>query len=560
MTGQEFESFPSEINQKNLEEITAQPLLNYLFALGYCKGDLNFENTNDNLNVIYENLIYQVYERTWEQYGHPTLKSTNRNDFVRILEEIGVVCWHSNGLTATKSEIEKRCNKNNLKRMLDIFQEGAKEGVTRLLTAFYFRQSGEIRDSEHTFEFTHKSFGEYLISKRIVRELELIQRQSELHLEDSDVGWDERTCLMRWIMLCGPSPVDEYLFRYILDELRLKNPNWVCQLQEKICSLIRYMLTFGMPMEVLESRVSYLQEMNEARNAEEALLAVLNACAQISKQISNIDWPSPTAFGSWLSRLQAQRIGYENAFAFKCLSFLNLSNCILIFKDLYAANLQATNLEGANLEGANLSRANLEGSNLSRAILTRANLRRTRLRETNFERAYLEEANLERATFIQANLTRAYLKNANLDWANFESANLSQAQIQNTVFRQVNFNKAVLIGAELINTTFIKVNLVGTILGGANLEKSNFFQEQLVGANFDWANLSEANLSEANLLGADFTDANLYKANLSNAKLVEANLTRANLEEANLEEANLEEVIFKDTNLKNAAINASGNT
>jgi hypothetical protein len=43
---------------------------------------------------------------------------------------------------------------------LVICQEGAQVGVTRVLTAFYFRQQGHRQDGERTFEFTHKSLGE----------------------------------------------------------------------------------------------------------------------------------------------------------------------------------------------------------------------------------------------------------------------------------------------------------------------------------------------------------------------------------------------------------------
>jgi hypothetical protein len=45
----------------------------------------------------------------------------------------------------------------------------------------------------------------------------------------------------------------------------------------------------------------------QARNAEEALLAALSACARVTKEISNINWPSEAAAGVWLARLDGQR-------------------------------------------------------------------------------------------------------------------------------------------------------------------------------------------------------------------------------------------------------------
>jgi hypothetical protein len=55
--------------------------------------------------------------------------------------------------------IRERSRIAGLTRVLERFEEGAEAGVTRLLTAFYFRQYGE-RDGDKTFEITHKSFGE----------------------------------------------------------------------------------------------------------------------------------------------------------------------------------------------------------------------------------------------------------------------------------------------------------------------------------------------------------------------------------------------------------------
>jgi uncharacterized protein YjbI with pentapeptide repeats len=112
-------------------------------------------------------------------------------------------------------------------------------------------------------------------------------------------------------------------------------------------------------------------------NAEEALLAVLNACARSTSTISNVQWTSNEALGAWLLRLQGPRPAEVAAPVLNYLSLMNLQECFLAYKDLFGANL-----ERAHLEGANLHRAHLEGANLERAHL---------------ERAHLEDANLERA-------------------------------------------------------------------------------------------------------------------------------------------------------------------
>jgi uncharacterized protein YjbI with pentapeptide repeats len=100
--------------------------------------------------------------------------------------------------------------------------------------------------------------------------------------------------------------------------------------------------------------------MQQSRNAEEALWAVLNACARVTQEISLIKWPSPESFGAWISRLRGQRAEDKNVLALECLSFLDLHDCVLGFQDLYGANLRGANLEGVTLHEVNLSEANLE--------------------------------------------------------------------------------------------------------------------------------------------------------------------------------------------------------
>ena len=71
---------------------------------------------------------------------------------------------------------------------------------------------------------------------------------------------------------------------------------------------------------------SFRKMLFQSRNAEEALLVVLNACARVTDKVSKIEHPDPTAFGAWFKRIQGQRSGAESVLAADCLSFLNLSD------------------------------------------------------------------------------------------------------------------------------------------------------------------------------------------------------------------------------------------
>jgi uncharacterized protein YjbI with pentapeptide repeats len=340
--------------------------------------------------------------------------------------------WHGNGRTTTVKEIEKHCNNSNLetifRRFQDGFNEDPKASVTRLLTAFYFRQSGHDHSGDRTFEFTHKSFGEYLTAKRIVREIKLIDKKIEDRRNDPDEGCDEREALQRWALLCGSSGMDEYLFAFVLDEMRLQKLADVASWQKTICRLIESMLRYGMPMERLSPRPNFQEENRQARNAEEALLAVLNTCARITTTISKIDWATHEIFGTWINLIGEQRIAPRNQkLTLQCLSFLDLELSTLFHSDLCNANLHGSNLRGSRLTRAILYSANLVEADLSEAVLCRSDLADANLEGANLTDANLGRANLEGAKLRGADLRRAKLRGANLRGTILESRTIASS-------------------------------------------------------------------------------------------------------------------------------------
>jgi uncharacterized protein YjbI with pentapeptide repeats len=451
-SGHGYRGMPEILNRDELAEITSQPLLNYLVALSFTRGRLDFTKES-NLNAIYEDLLKAVYQRGWAEHQHPSIRDVQEDQFFRILEEIAVAAWHGDGRTTTVREIEAHCNQSGLKSLLEKFQEGASQGVTRLLLAFYFRQSGQRMTGDQTFEFTHKSFGEYLASRRIVRGIQQLDRELERRQNIIDSGWDERDALASWIKLCGPVAMDKYIFNFIWNEMRLQDKGKINRYQNILSRLITFMLKHGMPMERVEPRPSFQEESRQARNSEEALLAAVNACARVTNTISEVEWSSATAFGDWISRLQGQRETDANVLSLECLSFLSLGQSNLYLRDLRGAKFQHADLEGANLIGANLEMANLIGANLAgadleEAILRHANLEEANLERANLDRANLEKANLKGANLVEAHLTRSNLRDARLTDADLRDANLERAFIHATKIEGANLEHATWVNGK----------------------------------------------------------------------------------------------------------------
>ena len=462
--GKPYDGLPKELAKPEIDEITTQPLLNYLVALSHARGKLAVSGAT-NLNEVYADLLDGVYERAYAGKPHMAIRDMKCEDFLRVLEEIGLAAWHGDGRTTTVREIREHCEASGLSGLLQVFQEGAEAGVTSLLTAFYFRQSGRRADGDQTFEFTHKSFGEYLAGLRIVRCIDRMSEELGRRRALHDAGWDERDCLRQWAQLCGPAPLDRYLFSFLCDEVRLKNVTVAQRWQTTLSSLVTWMLRNGMPMDI-ERCGGYPEACRQARNAEEALMAGLNACARAAGDISRVDWPATTSAGVLIGRLQGQRSSSENELILTCLSLLDLSACILYCCDLYGADLSQADLSSSLVAHAILTLAILRGATLAGADLSNANLEHAHLDGANLHGArlvlaVLESANLQRADLRGAILHRANLRNANLQGANLQGANLQRANLQGADLQGADLQGADLQGADLRGVNWEDANLTG---------------------------------------------------------------------------------------------------
>lgn len=391
-------TMPEVLKREELEDITREPLLNYLVALSYERSKqpdaprkLDF-STETNRNRIYADLLFSVYERPWGNKRNPQAKGISEHQFYTLLEEIALVTWRGGGRTATLQSLQEHCGAQNA-NILKIFEQGSEEkGVHRLITAFYFRQGQREANQEKTFEFTHKSFGEYLTARRLVRELAEIHDQRRDNKSNSRKGWTMQQALTAWAQLTGNTPIDWDLLPFLRDEIALlpadplvdgistakrerhaERPKPV-ELLQTLCELAGDVIANEMPMQEVKPILATFGEMNrQARNAELALLAAINACALTkedgihmvvipwSEQNEDERWKNSARAFEWFNRLRGQEIGYR-AFFSSLLAGLDLTGMDLNGSDLRGADLRGVNFFGADLYDANLDEANVCGA------------------------------------------------------------------------------------------------------------------------------------------------------------------------------------------------------
>ncbi len=452
-SGRIYSSLPEPLKIEAIDEITGQPLLNYLLALSFARGKIQFDD-NFNLNLLYSDLLEAVYQRRWGERQLPDVEKLEQGEFEDILEEVGLAAWHGGERGVSVNCIAEMCARAGLTDRLQAFEKGAEKGATSLLAAFYFRQAKRAA-GERSFEFTHKSFGEYLTARRVVNEIANIAEERARNRSKRKQGKDVENALADWLRLAGPAAMDRDLFAFVEREmaLKLEQGHPVGEWHTTIVELINDQLRNSLPMTKLDLG-SYQEMTRQSRSTEEALVAALYACAQATKQRSEIDWPDAVSLGAMIRRLQGQRAGARNVLALHCFGWIHGAGQCLDICDLFEVNFMQANLElitaqytmlmGATLAFANLSHANLAAANLEWANLSEANLSEANLSEANLSRANLSEANFSRANLSEANLSEANLSRANLSRANLSRANLSEAN-----FERANLDGANLDGANL---------------------------------------------------------------------------------------------------------------
>ena len=441
LTGHNYESIPEIYKKDRLIEITAQPLINYLIALSYKAG--NTEGIQiENLNTVYNLLINSMYKRDWEKTGQfRFIRDMSEDDYLLVLETIAIAAWHGSGRTATVDEITTHCKNSEFPIQWETFKSSAEQGAANLLTTFYFKQVEPRLDGLKPFEFTHKSFREYLTARRMVRLLEYMNYLFELQKHKRYSTYPEKSALESWHKLCAPTAMDNVLYRFLKDEIALQTPEVAEKWQTMLCRLIEYVTTEGMPP--TEPRPKFLEEDRLNRNAETALLAAHSACAWKTDKTLPINWGEATSAGAWLTRLRGQRTGLY-ILLYKCLNHMYFRSCYLLSNDFNYASLIKADLSYSILHSASLKNTFIFNVNLSHAFLYGADLSGAGLHGADLHGANLAHANLTYANLSGADLHGARLTYANLSGANLSGANLSRADLSGTNLKFVRINKKTL--------------------------------------------------------------------------------------------------------------------
>ena len=479
-----FDGLPAILATENLEPITKEPLLNYLLSLSYLRQDIEF-TSETNLNQIYADLLDSVHERKYtDSRTHTGINNIGKETFIRILEEIALVVWHESGRTASIDKIMERCKEAGLGSYFEKFKGDAESGVVRLLMAFYFREFDGSQGNK-SFEFTHKSFGEYLTARRIMLELEIMLEEVERGRKRPGSGWTLEDAFEKWIRLCGQQPIDGYLSNFLEGEMKVlaeskHGLSTIENYQRLVMELIQMAVNGQSPIKKLGLN-TFDNDLNHSRNSGKALLKLQSLCAKRTKKvIEDVRYKDKKSFDTWLNLLDYRLMsGLESLFLKNMemhsiylvsnFSFSIFDNANLSFSGFNMSKFNSTSFKNAELICVNFESSIFEGVSFNKAVLVESSFEKSNIKNTSFESSNLSSADFtenstETTRFITANLENANLTGAKFSNTNFAGANFKNTNLNGAVFTNTNFENVNFEDANHEQAVFTNCNLKGTIL------------------------------------------------------------------------------------------------
>ncbi len=586
-----------------IRDLLAQPLLNFLVAI-VPQGD-EATSANDLYRRLFDNLFARE-TGTGDYQGRPpkseALVGLDREVFQEVLQHIAVAAWHHGDRTVRKEDIESSLVRLGREDLKDKISEVG-SGLGTILNSFFVE--ARRADQPDAYDFTHKSFREYLTARLLRGLIENITHQLDqpaLHrqgygLDNAADEWRAATAAAAW---------DLDLQGFFVDEIRIweaQDRNGLVHAKDTLCKVFDHVLQAGLPITDRLTRAPTLLE--QSANTEAAFMATLGACHGVLKArvVGHGRSDSPTGEGDretiqadqdadylcrlpsltgsskegatddplfrLLCRLRARTRHQETMLMRYAVAVLDGAisksqvphfngavgkSCPAISFhlagwDLSNADLSALDLVDANLYGTDLENADLSGTVMRGATLEGSNLSFSCFRGTDIRNANIQNSNIRDACLAGSELQGSSLMNSDLS-----SADLKDAFLQNTSLQSANLEGANLRGANLDSANLQNAVLRDAVLEGARLRNAVLRSAHLEGALLQNTNCEECNFRNALLSRAKFCNSRLNSSIFSNANLCNADFSNAILRNSVLQGAIIQDALLQGANFHAASL------
>ena len=389
--------------KRGLSEIASQPLMLYMLARMEQDGvDVNVDVGEEAGHAaVYAQLIDWTCER------HEDLREGDwsRAQMRRFLRLAGFVAWLGGSEVLHRTDLEDAIHDAGLSKGLDDERFKAE----RTILSFTFRSP-----KESYWEFTHKSFGEYLAAEYLGAVCRRITERAED--EFGELAWrcDNAGAAREWIRAFGPALVTSEIEELMVSMLK-SNP----QESGSILPALRERLTELYPRLVREEDGGAVIETARGQHRLPAevrghSLANLFALAGLESPFEP-ELSGPGLFEIAYSAVNSVVPWLEDALrrTWGRVSLRGRENSASRGKGLLGCALPFIKANGADLE--------------------KARLEFSMLYKSDFSGAKLKGAEFMGSILVGADLSNADLSNADLGFVNLEGANLEGANLKGTI-------------------------------------------------------------------------------------------------------------------------------
>ncbi|MBK7535406.1 MAG: pentapeptide repeat-containing protein [Myxococcales bacterium] len=532
----------AELQRRGVADLAATPIL--LFMLAFTWAQYADQQEELSKATLYEHFFRQLARGKAE--GDQDVHKPIRDASARLLEALrsqdllpegstsidamlwlmARVAWEAYKLEQQQREFDS----HNVEQLLrDTFgREVPKESLELIRLGLVLALQADLRASNHTILFGHKSFREFLVGYYWASQLRRMVRSREKDWGDLATKW-----LLGARLLGRQDQSFAFLMQLINRSVAQdKGLEWT---DTDRSALVRWAEdTFNDERQQFSGAGGSRDDASLRHDQRAVLREAALAIGSLAKDSPGIKAKDEFTLRSLLAWFWLRSESVILLAPTSHLRDADLQNANLQYANLQHADLQSANLPNAHLQYANLQHADLQSANLSGAHLQNADLQHAHLQYADLQSANLSGAHLQYADLQSANLSGAHLQYADLQHANLLRANLNRVDLTYFDLQHANLQHANLQHAELVHAK----------LQYAKLAHANLVGARLVHAKFQYADLQYADVSDAHLQYVNLQDANLQFARVANARFTYADLSGADLCYLDLREAHLAGVIL----------------
>ena len=460
-------AFPQAFDATEVVELSSEPLTLFLLALaGYHKKEFYPDGANTSVSVIYREILLGLYKRDLERNAHSAQGELSFYEFFRALQVIGFASWFTTERSTTRKQLVAVL-REYLPQDVPIFERFEKdidEGAMKMLLAAHIRlKKTDEKSEEIAYEFSHKTFGEFLATECLWRQLRqivgsYIRRDLSIHMTGRRVmniisdflfSPDLKRFLSSTMSICDERCTNGDDLPSTAHDRHLENFH-----DGFLAHMIKLSRREGMPVSPLEQR--YADIARKQSNADETLVGLRGTVVEAMSSGMRRTFRTPTA------RIISEESCRNDAVAV----FLRGSQKVSCLSDLKDLSVSSANVTDSHFSGQGIL------SRVRDAVFRDVAIEAFQVNNANWENVMFERCVISRGQIMGGQGARrslnewmAHLRRVAFVGCSFEDICFAQIGMLDVGFNECNFRNVTMVKCEFARSR-VQIDSKEVVLSG----------------------------------------------------------------------------------------------